>query len=299
MSRQVALIGSAIGWGSSKLAGEDGPAVLRDWGLAARLAAAGVAADWAEMLAAEPSVAAHKIDRPTDALPFIGAHVRRLADAVLAWTWRDRLPVAIGGDHTTAIGHYAGLVRAVPRGGKLGIVWIDAHPDLNTPETSPSMAYHGMALAALLGHGDPNLAPPALRWGRIRPANVALIGSRSLDDGERHFIEANGMRVFSVDDVRKRGLVQVLAEAVATATDGTMGYGLTIDLDAIDPEDAPGVAVPEPGGLMVDDVISALAGLRDDTRLVGVEISEYHPPADQDHRTADVVARLLTAALAP
>ena len=298
MARRVALIGSAIGWGSSKLAGEDGPAALRDWGLAERLAGAGVAADWAEVLAAEPTLADRTIDRPADALPFVGAHVRRLADAVLAWAWRDRLPVTIGGDHTTAIGHYAGLVRAVPRGGRLGIVWIDAHPDLNTPETSPSMAYHGMALAAILGHGDPNLAPPALRWGRIKPANVALIGCRSLDDGERHFIEANGLRVFGIAEVRKRGLADVLAEAVATATAGTMGYGLTIDLDAIDPADAPGVAFPEPGGLPAEDVAAALAGLKDDHRLTGIEISEYHPPADRDHRTAEVVARLLTSVLA-
>ncbi len=280
--REMALIGSAIGWGSGRLAGEAGPQALQAFGLGR----------WAALLEAQPKLAQHRLGQQLEALPWVAAHARNLADAVERVVNAGQLPVTLGGDHSTAIGHYAGLSRALAAPERLGIIWIDAHADCNRPETSPSMACHGMALAAVLGEGFPELTQLG-QGARVLPQNVCLIGTRSVDPGEQRFLEQRCIRVFAMDEVQRRGLAAVLAEALAIATQDTAGFGLSLDLDAVDPEDAPGVAFREPNGLRAAELLGSVAGLLGHAQLLGLEISEYAPEFDQDGKTARLVQALL------
>lgn len=322
--KSVALIGSAISWGSSRLLGESGPRSLHAFGLDQILQTRGVAAHWYQIVEARPKRSDHTLTHQIEALPFVAAHAQRLASAVYQAMTCDQFPVTVGGDHSTAIGHYAGLIRhlaaqvtqsaaeetrdrpsdASSRSDTscladidtphLGIIWIDAHADCNRLETSPSMACHGMALAAVLGYGAPELT----QWfGRrpIRPENVCLIGTRSVDPGEQEFIDQHQIRVFSPADIQQRGWVAVLNEAVAIATHNTQGFGLSIDLDAFDPLEAPGVAFPEANGVHAAEFQTSLPMLLQHTRLIGIEISEYAPECDIEHQTAHLISNLLSS----
>lgn len=306
----LSLIGSAIGWGSGRLLGESGPRSLRDFGLDRQLQELGLIAVWHDIVEAQPHLSDYALEHQNDALPFVAAHAARLASAVRAVVASSQLPVTIGGDHSTAIGHYAGLVHGLAAQSRsaiasgeitppaastqiLGIIWIDAHADCNRPETSPSMACHGMALATVMGHGAPELTRLTLQE-YIQPAHVCLIGTRAVDPGEQQFLERHQIRVFSPAELSQRGIAAVLNDAVAIATHGTAGFGLSIDLDAFDLVDAPGVAIPEPDGLRVEQVLPELSVLIRHPQLLGIEISEYVPEHDVDQKTARLVRDLLS-----
>jgi arginase len=323
--KSVALIGSAISWGSSRLLGEAGPRSLQAWGFDQILQTRGIAAHWYQIVEAQPKCSNHTLTHQIEALPFVAAHAQQLASAVYQAMTCAQFPVTVGGDHSTAIGHYAGLIQhlatqftqsaaketrdrlsdsSTPSDTSrldtdintphLGIIWIDAHADCNRLETSPSMACHGMALAAVLGYGAPELT----QWFSqrpIRPENVCLIGTRAVDPGEQEFIDRHQIRVFSPADIQQRGWAVVLNEAVAIATHNTQGFGLSIDLDAFDPIEAPGVAFPEPNGIYAADFQNILPMLLYHANLIGIEISEYAPERDIEYRTAHLISDLLSS----
>ncbi|MGP1396400.1 MAG: arginase [Inquilinaceae bacterium] len=294
--RPVALIGAATSEGSGRFLGAGGPAALRAYGLADRLTACGRPADWDTILASD--AAPEPLVHPADALPRVAAFNRRVADAVAAIAASGRLPVTIGGDHSYAIGHYAGMTRGLPASARAGLLWIDAHADCNTVETSPSGACHGMTLAATLGIGHPDLTVVNGGPSRIDPAHVALIGPRAIDAGERTFLSDMGLRLFAMDEIARRGLDAVMDEALDIVALAPSGFGLSIDLDAVDPTEAPAVAVPEPGGLSAAALIAALTKVAARPGLLGIELAEYVPELDPPgHPTADLAARLLESAL--
>ena len=200
----------------------------------------------------------------------------------------------LGGDHTVAAGTWCGVAAALrPRA--VGLLWIDAHMDSHTPQTSHSGKSHGMPLASLFGCGDGEL--PELRMGTLSSRQVCLVGVRSYEPEEASLLERLGVRVFFMEEIRRRGLGAVLDEALEIVNRDTAGFGVTIDLDALDPIDAPGVALPVAGGIRALPLLQALASKVSDDRLVALEIAEYCPWRDNEYRTARLVTELLSAML--
>jgi arginase len=216
-----------------------------------------------------------------------------LASAVAQSLRSSRLPCVLGGDHTCAGGTWSGVARTLR--GELGLVWIDAHMDSHTPRTSHSGRLHGMPLAWLLGQDDDPLY--GLASGVVSPEHVSLIGVRSYESEEAERLSRLGVRVFHMDEVRSRGLEVVFDEALEIATLGTEAFGVSIDLDALTPEEAPGVAVPAQGGLSGSELAGALRRIGDEERLAAIELVEYCPRFDHDGRTAKVAIEILAAAL--
>jgi len=216
-----------------------------------------------------------------------------LAAAVAAARRGGRLPCVIGGDHSCAGGTWTGVARTLR--GDLGLVWVDAHMDSHTPATSHTGRLHGMPLAWLLGQDDNPLY--GLASGVLEPRHVCLVGVRSFEPEEDERLRRLGVRVVFMDEIRARGIDAVLEEALDIATAGTDGFGVSIDLDVVTPEEAPHVGTPVKGGVSSAELARALEKIPGRTGLAAVELVEYSPRLDRDGRTARVAIDLLTAAL--
>jgi arginase len=292
----VALIGAASGWGAGFRHTENGPPALRALGLAHWLVERGVAAEWRAMLHSEKPWREHPELRGAATFDLVLRHAAALADAVAAAMADGKLPVVLGGDHAIAMGTWAGVARGVAHR-PLGLIWLDAHLDAHTVETTPSMNAHGMGVAALLGYGH---APfRALAGGVLRPEHLCYIGARSYEEGELALLRRLGVRIMMMDEVTRRGMDAAMAEALAIATSGTAGFGISIDLDGFDPADVPGVGLKEPDGFRAAPTIAALSALARHPLLRALEIVEYIPEFDEGHRTAHLVRDLIVALLAP
>lgn len=199
----------------------------------------------------------------------------------------------IGGDHTSAIGTWSGVYDALYKQGELGLIWIDAHMDSHTPQTSESGRVHGMPLACLLGYGDHALINILHATPKIQPHNLCLIGVRSFEKGEAELLKRLNVRVYFMEEVRERGFAVVLQEAVQHVSAQTIKYGISLDLDAIDPLDAPGVDVPEPNGIRIQDLLLGLSLVAKDKRYVGTEIVEFDPSRDKNKMTEKIIVAIL------
>ncbi len=291
---EIALIGAASGWGAGFRHTEEGPPALQQLGLADWLRARGIDARWRAMLRSEKRWRQHPHLRPPETFALVARHGAALADAVARAIAAGRFPVVLGGDHAIVMGSWAGVARG--RGGTLGLIWLDAHLDAHTLETTPSMNAHGMGAAALLGHGyGPFLD---LCGGVLRPEHVCYIGVRSYERGEMALLRQLGVRIIEMEEVKRRGIDAALAEGLAIVTSGTDGFGLTIDLDGFDPQDAPGIGLKEPDGLRAAPTCAALSLLAQHEKLRALEIVEYIPEFDRDRRTAHLVRDLILAVLA-
>ena len=204
-----------------------------------------------------------------------------------------RLPCVLGGDHTCAGGTWTGVARGLR--GDLGLVWVDAHMDSHTPGTSHTGRLHGMPLAWLLGQDDDPLY--GLASGVLDPRHVCLVGVRSYEPEESERLARLGVRVYLMEEVRQRGLRRALDDALRIASQDTAGFGISIDLDVVTPEDAPGVAVPAEGGLGGAELAQALEGIGGRPGLAAVELVEYCPRLDKGGRSAQVAVDLLAATL--
>jgi len=203
--------------------------------------------------------------------------------------------VVIGGDHSIAIGTWKGVARALGSQ-RFGLVWFDAHMDANTPETSPSGNIHGMPLAVLFGRGDLRLVGVNRAGAVLDPSRTVLVGVRSFDDDEAYFLDALGVRVITMNEVRRRGPEQVFTEAFELASYANTPFGLSIDLDVVDPRIAPGVATPAPGGLTASAIVNATRHAAADPRCVAIEIAELDPSRDRHGRTIALARTLLDVA---
>ncbi|MBI4491355.1 MAG: arginase [Chloroflexi bacterium] len=224
----------------------------------------------------------------------------RLAERVAAARVRQELPIVLGGDHSVAIGTWAGLSRALP-GRRLGVLWIDAHPDLNTPETTPSHHAHGMPLAAIVGRGHPLLAGLVPPGQRATPQQVALVGIRSIDPGEAAFLaEHPELVALPAAEIQSRGSDWMLARLRAWLAP-LEAVHLSLDLDALDPSWAPGVTTPVARGLRPAHVWAMLDLVLGQGKLVAADVVEYLPRRDRAGATAElaaeVVARLVEKAV--
>ena len=289
---KIAIIAAEIGWGSGFAAAERGPELLLGAGLADRLDAT------VTRIASVPSMAEGEL-ATSEIEKVIMKHTLQISDAVLGAVQNGMFPVVIGGDHTSALGFHTGLARAY---GETGIVWVDTHPDLNTPETSPSGNIHGMVLAGLLGRGS-ELMLATTATCQTRQEHVAMVGVREIDPGEQNWLNEGKINCMAMDEVRERGLATCMRAAVDTANQGEAGFGLTIDIDVIDPSEAPFVATPVNGGLGVEELAKALSDLPHKDRLLGMEVVEFTPRDDSDAQAGvELVTKLVSgvcAALSP
>jgi len=207
-------------------------------------------------------------------------------------------PMLLGGDHSLAAGSIAGAAAFhAARGERIGVIWIDAHSDLNTPGSSKSGNVHGMPLAHLLGHGDGALANVAGVKPAVRAENVAIVGLRDADDAEREHIAKWKIRALTMRSIDERGIRSVMDEAIEVASNGTAGIWVSFDLDCLDPEAAPGVGTPVPGGMTYREAHLAMEKLDDTGKVIGIDLVEVNPVMDEYNRTAGVGTDLLLSAV--
>jgi len=231
-------------------------------------------------------------------LPQIAHTCTRLAEMVEQAADNGRVPVVLGGDHSIAIGTVSGMSRHFRKAGlKLGLIWIDAHADMNTPATSPSGNVHGMPLACCIGLGPQELTQIGGPAPQVMPTSVALIGLRSVDDVERFNVRGAGVHPFTMRDIDERGLRAVIGEAIDIVTAGTAGFHLSFDMDAVDPREAPGVGTPVRGGITYREAHLAMELIGDSGRMTSLEIVEVNPVLDEANRTALLAVELATSAL--
>jgi arginase len=210
---------------------------------------------------------------------------------------RGHFPLVLGGDHSIAVGTVSGIAAAARREGKkLGLLWVDAHGDINTPETSPTGNIHGMPVAALLGEGPQALTGIGGRAPKVDPANVALVGIRSLDDGERRRLKQTGVQVQTMSDIDRHGIHRVMKKALARVTDGTDYVHVSFDLDAVDPTVAPGVGTPVKGGLDYREAHLIMEVLHDSGVMTSLEMVEVNPILDQGNASAAFAVELVQSA---
>ena len=296
--RRVSILGVPLGYGSS-LAGVDiGPAALRVARLNQRIAQLGYEVrDLGDMRVARPQGPPDPADG-AKYLPEISAACEALALEVRKILEGGELPLVLGGDHSIAIGSISGAASFYrERNQTLGLIWFDAHADMNTPETSPSGNIHGMPLSAVLGFGAPELTHVAGFAPKLDPRFCAHIGGRDIDQGERELIRRLGMRFFTMREVDERGIGACMDEAIAIASRATAGYSVTFDVDALDPGDAPGSGTLVRGGLTYRESHLAMEKIAEAGGMRSLEIVEINTALDINNRTAEVGVELILSAL--
>jgi arginase len=288
MKRQVELIGAAWGLGGADPACAEAPAVLAPL-LAARLESCGVPGVPGPMLRPMPAERRKQFA--------VSKLCGLLASAVADACRRGRLPCVLGGDHSCAGGTWSGVARTLHEkgAGPLGLLWIDAHMDSHTPGTSHTGRLHGMPLAWLLGQDDDPLY--GLASGVLQPQHVCIVGVRSFEREEAERLARLGVRVFHFEEITRRGLDAVFAEALAIVTAGTARFGVSIDLDVITPAEVPHVGTPVADGLASAALAPQLERIGAHPSLAAVELVEYSPAQDRDGRSARIAIDLLAAAL--
>ncbi|MBY0501168.1 MAG: arginase [Alphaproteobacteria bacterium] len=285
----ISFIGVASGWGAQVRETEKGPDAFHN---AEFLSSCSYPCVWKETL--YPLKSAQEITLPSGllTLPYIEDICGRLASSVEEVLNKGHFPAVIGGDHSMAVGTWASVARHYKAFEKFGLIWIDAHMDAHTMETTPSKAFHGMPLAALLGYGEAPLVELLEKSPVLNPQHICLIGVRSYEEGEDKLLKQLGVRIYFMKEVQERGFQVVLQEALEIVKKGTIGFGLSIDLDGFDPEDAPGVGTPESDGLRVQDVLPTLSQIQRDSSFKALEIVEYNPDRDKDGKTLCLMRNL-------
>jgi arginase len=223
---------------------------------------------------------------------------QRLMEMVEQAADQSKVPLVLGGDHSIAIGTIAGMTNHLRKSGKkLGLIWIDAHADMNTPETSPSGNIHGMPLACSIGIGPAELTHLGGYAPKIAPENVAIIGLRSVDEAERQYVRSTGVHPYTMRDVDELGLRSVIRRAMEHASEGTCGFHLSFDMDSVDPSEAPGVGTPVRGGMTYREAHLAMETICDSGRMTSMEIVEVNPVIDEVNRTALLGVELVMSAM--
>jgi arginase len=296
--KSVSILGVPLSFGQSMAGVDLGPGAIRVAGLARRIAKLGYEV---EDLGDLPLERPRAISSGSDRIKYLGeiqlaserlaSEVERIADA-------GRFPITIGGDHSIAIGSLAGVVKSVrKRDERLGLVYFDAHADMNTPDTSPSGNIHGMPLAVLLGYGAPELVNVAGFAPKFDPKLCAHVGARDIDSGERALVRRLGMRFFTMREIDERGLAVCMDEAIRIAGQGSGGYAVTFDVDVLDPGDAPGSGTLVRGGLSYREAHLAMEKIAEDGRMRLLEVVEINTALDINNRTAELGVELILSAL--
>jgi arginase len=295
---RVAIIGAPMDLGAGRRGVDMGPSALRLAGLDERVAALGYeVVDFGNVPVEQPETAACGPEQARYLAP-IAETCRRLAAAVETALSEGRVPLVLGGDHSIAVGTVSGVASHWRKQSRpVGLVWIDAHADMNTPESSPSGNVHGMPLACCIGAGPAELVSIGGFAPKVAPDRVALVGLRDVDLLEKGRVRGAAVRAVTMREIDERGLRQVMEEALRIATDGTAGFHLSFDMDAVDPDEAPGVGTPVRGGLTYREAHLAMEILCDSGRMLSMEVVEVNPILDERNRTASLAVELVLSAL--
>lgn len=297
-TRHLGVLGVPLDLGASRRGVDMGPSAVRVAGLDARLAALGHTVTDSGNIPVEIAETQRTGNLNARYLQEITDTCSRTAQAVIEILGSGLTPLVLGGDHSIAAGSVSGVAEFYRRRQeKIGVLWLDAHSDINTPETSPSGNVHGMPLAALLGLGPAPLSQILHAQPKIAAENTALIGIRDVDSAERENLRRAGVAgVFTMRDIDERGLRSVMEEALRIASNGTVGYHVSLDMDWIDPEDAPGVGTPVRGGATYREAHLAMEIIADHGNLLSLEIVEVNPVLDEHNRTAELAVELACSA---
>jgi arginase len=292
-TRRVAVIGAALDLGAGRRGVDMGPSAIRYAGLDARLEELGYACldrGNVETAVAEATAVG---DEQARFLPQIKETCVRVADLVAVSAGAGELSLVLGGDHSVALGTLGGLARAHGAG---GVLWIDAHGDLNSPETSPTGNVHGMVLAAALGLAGPGFLEDGWGLPAVAEGRVALVGVRALDEGERRVLAGLDARVFTMSDVDRLGVEAALGEALEHVA-GPGFVHVSLDMDAVDPDVAPGVGTPVRGGLSYREAHFALELVAESGLLSSLDVVEVNPILDRENATGKLAVELVASAL--
>ena len=293
--RDIALISVSIDLGAGRRGVDMGPSALRIAGIGREIEAIGHTVRELGMLTAgglETARAGERTLRFLDEVERVADETRAAVGEGLA---RGCTPLLLGGDHSLSIGSVSAVADHYrPSGKGIGVIWVDAHADMNRPQTTPSGNIHGMSLAVLLGHGEPRLTR-----GRasVDPGNVSVLGARDLDEGEKPLIGELGVRVFTMSEIDERGVGPCMDEALERACAETAGFHLSFDLDVLDPRIAPGVGTPVRGGLTYREGHLVCEKASRSGRLLSLELVELNPVLDDRNQTAELGVGLVASAL--
>ena len=292
-TRSVEIVGVPMDLGGNRRGVDMGPSAIRYADLEGRLRRMGLAVkDHGNLHVPDPGQErAHEPEPKAHFHQEIVAVAEELAERVAAIVRRGGMPLVLGGDHSVAIGTLAGLARA---GKRPGVIWMDAHPDINSPETTPSGNVHGMPFAVALGIAT---APfPASLRATADPRCATLVGIRDVDDGERAHIKQSGVTALTIADVDRLGMAAVMERAIAVASKAG-GIHLSLDMDVIDPNEAPGVGTPVRGGISYREAQLAMEMIAATEKLIAMEVTEVNPILDRANATASLAVELIASAL--
>ncbi len=296
--KRVRLIGAPMDLGAGRRGVDMGPSALRVAGLGSRLRELGFAVeDFGDVRVKHPEQ-----QEPGDSkLKYKGPILdtcTELSIAVEQALDDGCVPAVLGGDHSVAIGSTAGLgLHLRKKNQRMGLIWFDAHGDMNTPETSPTGNIHGMALAIALGLGDPDLTGIGGFRPKVDPSNAVLVGPRSIDDEERRVIQHAGVQVFTMREIDERGMRAVMEDAMKIAMNGASGLHVSFDMDCIDPSFAPGTGTTVPGGITYREAHLAMEMVADSQTLMALDLMEVNPVLDEHNQTATLAVELFLSAM--
>lgn len=298
VKKAATILGVPLGYGASMAGVDIGPAALRVARLNQRIARLGYSVrDLGDLRLERPQT----LPEDHEKLKFvreISSACEQLAGEVEAILGAGEFPIILGGDHSIAVGSFAGAAAYYrKREQTLGLIWFDAHADMNTPESTPSGNIHGMPLAALLGFGAPELTRVGGFSPKLDPALCAHVGARDIDPGERELIRKLGMRFFTMREIDERGMSACMDEAIAIASKGTAGYSVTFDVDALDPGDAPGSGTLVRGGLTYREAHLGMEKIAEHGGMRSLEIVEINTALDVNNKTAELGVELILSAL--
>lgn len=294
---KIKIIGVPLDLGQDRRGVDMGPSAIRAANLNARLRSLGYDVEDAGDIAVTIPEMMHYGNRHAKYLKPIAETCQRVARAVGSALRSGYAPMVLGGDHSIAIGTMAGVSRHFrSRRARAGLIWIDAHADMNTPQTSPSGNIHGMPLACCVGLGPRDLTHLPGFSPLVQPENAALVGVRDVDVLEKPHVRRSGVRAFTMRHIDERGLRAVMEEAIRIASENTAGFHVSLDMDYLDPAEAPGVGTPIRGGGTYREAHLALEMIADTGRMISLEIVEVNPILDIGNRTASLAVELAMSA---
>ncbi len=298
MPQKIRIIGVPMDLGQSRRGVDMGPSALRVAGLMARIKQLGLhVEDIGNISVKQPEEMSYG-EKRAKYMAEIAETCQDLAVIVEKSVEEGFLPLVLGGDHSVASGVAAGVSNFYRKQKKeIGYIWLDAHGDMNTPESSPSGNVHGMPLAAIMGYGAPELVDLMGFKPKAEPSNIVIVGARDLDAQERKIVKKSGVHVFTMRDIDERGMREVMSDALKYAMDDTAGVSVSLDMDFVDPSDAPGVGTPVRGGVTYREAHLAMEMIADSEAMVSMEIVEINPVIDEHNRTALLGVELVLSGL--
>ena len=298
MAQKVRIIGVPMDLGQSRRGVDMGPSALRGAGLQASIKKLGLQVEDIGNLSVKQPEEMPVGEKRAKYLQEIAETCGDVAAAAEKSLIEGFLPLVLGGDHSIAAGVAAGVANHFRKEKKqIGYLWLDAHGDMNTPESSPSGNVHGMPLAAIMGYGAPELVDLLGFKPKAEPGNIVIVGARDLDAQERKIVKKSGVHVFTMRDIDERGMREVMADALKYAMDDTAGIAVSLDMDFVDPADAPGVGTPVRGGVTYREAHLAMEMISDSESMVSLEVVEINPILDEHNRTALLGVELVLSGL--